>query len=79
MFVVVSRQLTGSGRDLLAHRLTNGFARRSDASAYLDLVIKRHSPSSGFNTICNYWWVWNDGVLTRYTIEPQDGVQPRMA
>lgn len=45
------------------------FEKRTDAVSYLNMLTQVLRPDAGYEGEQDYWWVRNNGVVTRYTIQ----------
>jgi hypothetical protein len=45
------------------------FEERPDAATYLNKLVQLLRPNAGYEKEQDYWWVRNDGLVTRYTIQ----------
>lgn len=45
------------------------FKQRNDAVSYLNKLTQLLRPDAGYETEQDYWWVRNNGSITRYTIQ----------
>ncbi|HZD91869.1 MAG TPA: hypothetical protein VE224_17345 [Pseudolabrys sp.] len=66
MFTVCKRTLNDAGDATDTACCT--FEARSDAVSYLNKVTQFLRPDAGYEDGKGYWWVRNNGVVTRLTI-----------
>ena len=45
------------------------FEQRNDAVAYMNKLAQLLQPNAGYEGEQDYWWVRNNGSVTRYTIQ----------
>ena len=69
MFTICKRTLNAQGNtaDTAIARCT--FKQRSDAVFYLNKITQFLRPDAGYEGEQDYWWVRNNGIVTRFTIQ----------
>lgn len=69
MFTICKRTLDERGitEDTAVTSCT--FKKRSDAVSYLNKVTQFLRPDAGYEGEQDYWWVRNNGIVTRLTIQ----------
>jgi hypothetical protein len=45
------------------------FEKRNDAVSYMNRLAQLLQPDAGYEGEQDYWWVRNNGSVTRYTIQ----------
>ena len=68
MFTICKRTLDERGNAYDTAIAACTFKERRDAVSYLDKVTRFLRPEAGFEGDQGYWWVRNNGVVTRFTI-----------
>ncbi len=75
MFTICKRTLNEGG-DVSDTALARcRFRQRDDAVCYLNKITQLLRPDAGYEGKQGYWWVRNNGVVTRYTIQPLFAVE----
>jgi hypothetical protein len=69
MFRICGRTLNEQG-DVAGTAIARcTFEERNDAVSYLNKLAQLLRPDAGYEGEQDYWWVRNNGVVTRYTIQ----------
>lgn len=69
MFKICKRTLDEQGNTANTAVTSCSFKERHDAVSYLDKVTRILRPDAGYEGEQGYWWVRNNGVVTRLTIQ----------
>ena len=69
MFTICKRVLDEQGNMADTALTSCTFKEKSDAVSYLDKVTQFLRPDAGYEGEKGYWWVRNNGVVTRLTIQ----------
>jgi hypothetical protein len=68
MVTIYGRTLDEHG-DIAATIPRGTFEERKDAVSFLNKITQVLRPDAGYVGEQDYWWVRNNGVVTRYTIQ----------
>ncbi len=69
MFTICGRTLDEQGDVAATVKPRCAFEQRKDAVSFLDKLTRVLRPDAGYEKEQDYWWVRNNGVVTRYTIQ----------
>jgi hypothetical protein len=69
MYKICGRKLNERGEVASTAIARCIFEQRPDAATYLNKLVQLLRPDAGYEDKQGYWWVRNNGVVTRYTIQ----------
>ncbi len=69
MFRICGRTLDERGDVASTKEAPCKFEERNDAVSYLNKLTQLLRPDAGYEGEQDYWWIRNNGVVVRYTIQ----------
>ena len=68
MLMIYARTMSAKGQVENVAISASDFKDRKDAVVHLEKLIEQFKPNSGYEGEQDYWWIRENGVVTRYTI-----------